>query len=289
MKRVLRPRARHGSRLATGLAAALALLLAAAAAAQEGLVDPSQMPEPLDEVRFDQRLGGPLPLDAVFADEAGREVALQDYFADRPVVLALVYYGCPMLCNLVMDGIAKSLGVISLDPGRDFEVVVVSFDPGETPAMAQQAKAKTLERYGRPQTAAGWHFLTGDEATISRLADAVGFRFVYDPASDEYAHASGIVVATPDGVINQYYYGIDYPPKDVRLALVEASERRIGTLVDQLLLYCYRYDPSLGRYTAVAMRAVRLAGVVFVLGLLTFLLVMWRRERSVDRETLGAA
>ncbi|RMH19989.1 MAG: SCO family protein [Acidobacteria bacterium] len=247
------------------------------------------MPEPLDEVRFDQRLGGPLPLDAVFADEAGREVALQDYFADRPVVLALVYYGCPMLCNLVMDGIAKSLGVISLDPGRDFEVVVVSFDPGETPAMAQQAKAKTLERYGRPQTAAGWHFLTGDEATISRLADAVGFRFVYDPASDEYAHASGIVVATPDGVINQYYYGIDYPPKDVRLALVEASERRIGTLVDQLLLYCYRYDPSLGRYTAVAMRAVRLAGVVFVLGLLTFLLVMWRRERSVDRETLGAA
>jgi protein SCO1/2 len=177
--------------------------------------------------------------------------------------------------------------VLKLDAGEDFDVIAVSIDPGETPAMAAETKAAAVDRYDRPETAAGWHFLTGDEESIRTLTDAAGFSYVYEPDTDEYAHTSGIVIVRPDGVISQYYFGIEYPPKDVRLALVEAGDGKVGSIVDQLLLYCFRYDPALGKYTAAIMRVLRLAGFVFALGLSFFLLVMWRRERRLA--TLGAA
>lgn len=260
--------------------------------ADERVVDPEQMPGPLQDVRFDQHLGDPLPLDARFVDETGREVRLGDYFAERPVVLALVYYECPMLCSLVLGGLAKSIGVLPFDVGEEFDVVAISFDAGETPEMAAAAKATTVERYGRPQTEAGWHFLTGDQEAIDSVLRATGFQVRYLPENDEFAHASGIMIATPEGRLAQYFYGVDYPPKDLRLSLVDSAEEEIGSLVDQVLLYCYRYDPKLGKYTAITMRIVRLAGAAFSLILATFLWIMWRRERAMNRDQtpkLGAA
>ncbi len=264
------------------------LLLLAAPALGQGanLVEPSAMPGPLKDVGFEQRIGDPLPLDAAFVDELGREVTLGDYFTgERPVVLAFVYYDCPMLCSLIMSGVAKSLSVLELETGEDFDVVALSFAPGETPAMAREAKAEALERYGKA-TAAGWHFLSspdGDEEAIRRVADAAGFGYTWVPGTEdragEYAHAAGIVVVTPEGQLAKYFYGIEYPPRDVRLALVEASAGRLGTAVDQLLLYCFRYDPTLGKYTAAITRILRLTGVAFCLALGTFLWVNFRRER----------
>lgn len=284
--------ARFSLLLALALSLLLALAPVAIAGAPEpptpepsdsGLVDPSKMPGPLKEVRFDQQLGRRLPLDAAFVDQHGRAVTLDALLGERPVVLAFVYYECPMLCTLILNGLAKSLSVIDLDIGSDFDVVAISFDPGETPEMALAAQARTLERFGNAEEAGagdGWHFLTGDEAAIARVTEAAGFRFVYDPDTDEFAHTSGIVIVRPDGTLNQYYYGIEYPPRDVRLSLIAASEQRVGSLVDQLLLYCYRFDPQLGKYTVAAMRVLRLAGIVFVLGLSAFLWLMWRRERN---------
>lgn len=256
------------------------------------IVDPDQMPGPLQEVRFDQHLGEALPLTSRFVDEAGREVTLGSYFSERPVVLALVYYECPMLCSLVLGGLAKSIGVLPFDVGSEFDVVVISFDAREKPEMAAAAKATTVERYGRPHTAAGWHFLTGNQDAIDSVTRATGFEVRYLPDSDEFAHASGIMLATPQGQLAQYFYGVEYPPKDLRLALVDSADEKIGSLVDQILLYCYRYDPKLGKYTAFTMRIVRLAGAAFSLILATFLWVMWRRERALNRDqtpTLGAA
>jgi len=275
-------------RAASALLAAGTLLLAGAGpAAGAGVVDPSAMPGPLKEVRFDQQLGEKLPLGAPFVDELGRDVVLGDYFGERPVVLAFVYYDCPMLCSLVLQGLAKSLAVLRFDVGTEYDVVVVSFAPGETPAMAREAEAETIERYGRGG-AEGWHFLTGSADSIERVTDAAGFRYARIPETGEYAHASGIVVATPDGTIAQYYYGIEYPPKDVRLAVVEASEGEVGTVVDQVLLYCFRYDPKLGKYTAVVTRVLRLAGVAFCLGLTLFLWIMWRRDAAEQPPTDAA-
>lgn len=270
-----------------------ALLIAAPgpARAQDRLVDPAQMPGPLSEVRFDQQLGERLPLDTAFRDADGREVVLGDYFDQRPVVLVFVYYECPMLCSLILDGMAKALAVLQLEVGTDFDVVAISFDPGETPAMATAARTRTLSRYKRSATPRGWHFLTGTEQAIAAVTETAGFHFIYDPETDEYGHTSGILVVRPDGVINQYFYGVEYAPKHIRLALIDASAGRLGSLVDQLLLYCFRYDPQLGKYTAATLRVLRLTGAVFALSLVIFLWIMLRRDRASVRrpKPVGAA
>ena len=277
------------SRFGAVLLPLLAFALGTANAGAQPLINPEDMPGPLKEVRFDQHLGRELPLDAPFVDEHGEAVTLGDYFGERPVVLAFVYYQCPMLCTLTMNGLAASLDVVDLEIGRELDVVAVSFDPGEGPAEARVTEEATLRRYGRPETAAGWHFLTGGEAAIARLTEAAGFSYTYLPESDEYAHTSGIVIVTPEGKISQYFFGVEYPPKDVRLALVEASSGAIGSVVDQLLLYCFRFDPQQGKYTAATMRILRLVGGVFVVALILFLWISWRRERAQSQAFSGAA
>ncbi len=269
---------------------ATALLTLPVLAFGDGLVDPRDMPGPLKEVGFDQHLGEKLPLDAVFADETGEAVTLGDYFTDRPVVLAFVYYDCPMLCPMVLNGIARTLGVLKLDAGEDFDVVAISIDPRETSYMAAGQKRATVKRYGREDTVAGWHFLTGDAESVRRVTEAAGFRYTYIEETKEFAHASGMIVATPDGILAQYLYGLDFSPKDARLALVEASAGQIGSVVDQILLYCFRYDPKLGKYTAVVTRILRLAGLVFLAVLGIFIWIMLRRDRLAARSTaLGVA
>ena len=231
---------------------ALALaLLPALAAAQMGAVPPPRPATPgvLQEIGFDQRLGEALPLDAPFTDEQGRAVKLGDYFGKRPVVLSFVYYECPMLCTIGLNGLSAALQVLSFVPGQEFEVVTVSFDPKETPALAAAKKNAYLARYQRPGAEAGWHFLTGSEASIAALTRAVGFRYVWDESTKQFAHPAGLVVATPEGRISHYLFGVEYAPKDLRFALVEAASGRIGNAADQLLLYCYQYDPQAGRYS----------------------------------------
>ncbi len=245
-----------------------------------GRIAPENMPGPLKDVGFDQHLGGQLPLDAWFTDAEGRRLQLGEVIGQRPVVLAFVYYERPMLCSLVMNGVAKSLDVLPFEVGREFDVVAISIDPGETPEMARQARAAAVERYGRPEIEANWHFLVGDQDSVSRTSEVAGFRFVYLPDEDEYAHAAGILIATPEGKVAQYFYGIEYSPKSIRLALVDAAEEKRGSLIDQVLLYCFQYDPQLGKYTMVAMRVLRVAGAAFALFMASFLWLMWRRERS---------
>lgn len=286
-------RKRAHSRSAMAVLAIAGLLTAVPLSADTALVEPENMPGPLKEVRIDQKLGDVLPLDVSFVTEDGARVELGDYFkGERPVILAFVYYECPMLCSLILNGLATSLDVLNFTPGEEFDVVAIGIDPDETPAMAGESKTSTLQRYGRPETEAGWHFLTGAETDIRKVADAAGFGYDYLPSTDEYAHASGIMIVTPEGKLSQYFYGIEYPPKDVRLALVEASENQIGSLVDQILLYCYRYDPQVGRYTAVTMRILRITGALFVLGMIIFVWIAIRRDRSANdaqSHTLGAA
>lgn len=254
------------------------------------LVDPRDMPGPLKEVGFDQKLGDRLPLDVPFIDEQGRELVLGDIFGQRPVILVFVYYDCPMICPMILNGVAKSLGVLEFNVDDEFDVVAISIDPAETPEMARDAKRAAVKRYGRGETAAGWHFLTGSEDSIRRVTDAAGFHYAYVPENGEWAHASGLVIATPDGTLAKYLYGMDFAPKHVRLALVEASENRIGTVVDQILLYCFRYDPALGKYTAVVTRILRLAGIAFCLALGLFLWINLRRDQLAARHSspLGA-
>jgi protein SCO1/2 len=256
------------------------LVLVASTSLGEGRVAEKDMPGPLSEVGFDQNLGRSLPLDASFLDEGGRPVRLGDYFGERPVLLAFVYYECPMLCQLILGGLAKSLNIVSLDAAEDFEIVVISIDPKETPSIAAASKEEMISRYPRlREGASGWHFLTGAEAESRRVADVAGFRYQYVAETDEYAHASGIMVVGPQGEISQYYYGVSYAPKDLRLALVQASEGKVGSLIDQVMLYCFRWDPQLGKYTAITMRIVRVAGAIFSLLLATFLWTMWRFEK----------
>jgi protein SCO1/2 len=241
---------------------------------------PAQARSPLlSKVGFDQNLDAQLPLDVPFRDEAGRAVTLGDYFGRRPVIVNLVYYECPMLCTLELTELARSLKPIAFDPGKDFEIVTVSIDPGEQPALAAAKKQRYLELYGRKQAGAGWHFLTGDETSIHRLAQTVGFRYEYDPKTDQYAHPAGIIMATSEGRISRYFYGLNYPARDLRLGLMEASAGKIGSPIDRLLLICFHYDPSTGKYTFAIMSALRILGVATVLGLGTFMFVMYRRER----------
>ncbi len=246
-------------------------------------------PPMLKDVGIEQRLGKPLPLDAIFQDEMGRPVRLGQYFQTRPVILVLAYYNCPMLCTQVLNGLVSSAKVLSFDAGKEFEIVVVSFDPRERPADARAKKAPYLAEYGRPGASAGWHFLTGSLASIERITQAVGFQYRYDDSQGQFAHASAIYVVTPDGRLSRYFYGIEYAPRDLRLALVESSGGGIGSPVDQILLYCYHYDPKVGKYSAAVMGIVRLGGVAAVLLLSTFLILMWRRDKRRDALKLAEA
>ena len=264
--------------------AALLALAPALAAAQMGAVPPPSPATPgvLPQVGFDQRLGESVPLDLAFTDDTGRAVKLADYFGKKPVVLSLVYYDCPMLCTLSLNGLAGALEVLSFVPGQEFEVVTVSFDPKETPALAAAKKKAYLARSKRPGAQAGWHFLTGPAESIAALTRAVGFRYVWDEPTKQFAHPAGVVVLSPEGRVSHYLFGVEYAPKDLRLALVAAAGGRIGGPADQLLLYCYRYDPHAGRFSASILNLVRLLGVLTVLGLAAFILTA-----SVARKSHG--
>jgi protein SCO1/2 len=238
----------------------------------------SQMPAALQKVAFEQRLNAQLPLDLPFTDETGAAVKLGDYFGRKPVVLAFVYYECPMLCTQVLNGLESALRVIHESAGKEFDVVTVSFDPRETPVLAAGKKKAYLDRYKRAGAEQGWHFLTGEQASIDALTKAAGFSFYWDDQTQQFAHASGIVVATPAGKLSRYFFGIDYSARDLKFALIESSSGKIGSLTDRLLLYCYHYDPATGNYGFVAMRAVRLGGAVTLVALFGFIFVSIRRE-----------
>jgi len=246
---------------------------------REGGQPSSVLPKPLREIGFDQNLDAQVPLDIPFRDEDGRTVPLGKYFGSKPIVLALVYYDCPMLCTQVLNGLTTALGVLSLDAGKEFDVVTVSFDPRETPALARAKKAKQLERYKRPTAMAGWHFLTGDQPSITRLTKAVGFRYVWDDNLKQFAHPTGVMVLTPQGRLARYLFGIEYGPRDLRFAIIDASSGKIGNAADALLLYCYHYDPENGRYGFVIMNVLRIAGIATILALAVFIIVMVRREK----------
>jgi protein SCO1/2 len=247
---------------------------------QEPGAPASAVPAPLREIGFDQNLDRPLPLDTEFADEQGHTVRLAQFFGSKPVVLAFVYYDCPMLCTQVLNALTSTLAVLSLDAGKDFQVVLVSFDPREKPPQAAAKKADLLQRYKRPGADVGWHFITGKEAAIRQVTSAAGFRYAWDEQTKQFAHPTGIIVVTPDGRPARYLFGIEYGPRDVQLALVEASAGRIGSVVDSLLLYCYHYDPMTGRYGIYVMRVLRVAGIATVLLIGTFIIVMVRREKT---------
>lgn len=247
---------------------------------------PSGLPKALNRVGIDQKLNEQLPLDLVLRNEKGDSVRLGDYFGKKPVVLSLVYYQCPMLCNQVLNGMVTAFRVMSFAPGQEFEVVTVSFDPRETPTLAA-AKKKTYVDYlpeaKRVGANAGWHFLTADEESIKKITDAVGFRYHFDDATNQFAHASGIFVATSQGKLARYFYGIEYAPRDLRLGLIEAADNRIGSPVDQLLLYCYHYDPATGKYGAAVMNMMRAGGVITLIAIVGMLLVLRRRgQRQID-------
>jgi protein SCO1 len=244
------------------------------------------LPAPLREIGFDQNIDHFVPLDTIFRDESGRTVQLGDYFGKRPVVMVFAYFDCPMLCTQVVHGLAGALGVLSLEPHQDFEIVTVSFNPADTPASAAAKKAIYLERYRRAGASAGWHFLTGDQPSIDRLTRAAGFRYAWDADTNQFAHPSGVIVLTPEGRLARYLFGIEYSPRDLRFAIVEASSGRVGSKVDALLLFCYHYDPMTGRYGFLIMRAIRLAGAATVLALAAFIIVMVRRERGAPERGL---
>ena len=237
-------------------------------------------PPGLKNVGIEQHLNEQVPPELIFRDENGNQVRLADYFGKKPMILNLVYYQCPMLCGEVLSGLESALRVLKFDVGNQFDVVTVSFDPHETPAMATAKKAEFLKRYGRPGATQGWHFLTGPQQSIDALTKAAGFQYEYDPKSGQFAHTTAIMVLTPEGRIAQYYYGVEYAPKDLRLGLIQASQNKIGNIVDQVLLYCYHYDPATGKYGAVVMRILRLAGAATILTLGLFMLVMFRRGSS---------
>ncbi len=244
---------------------------------------PYGRPPALREVGIEQRLNQQVPLDLTFKDESGKTVRLGDYFRGKPVVLSLVYYKCPMLCNLVMNGELRSFRQVQQTLGRDFEAVTVSFDPSETPALAAEKKASYVDKYNRPGAAEGWHFLTGADDQIHKLADSVGFSYRWDDKTKQWAHASGIMILTPQGLVSRYQYGIEYSKNDLRLSLVDSSANKIGSITDQMLLFCYHYDPTKGKYTFAIMNALRVAGTASVLALGLFMFVNLRRDRLVGR------
>src|ERR1700682_5005820 len=265
--------------LALGAAASAGAQTAPANLGKSSAVLPSQ----LQNVGFEPPLNGQMPLDLGFHDESGLDVTLREYSGQRPVLLALVYYGCPMLCNQVEMGVVGTLKMLSFTPGRDYEVVFVSFDPRENPAMAAQKKESAMSHFGRRDTASGWHFLTGSKESIDALTKASNFRYSFDTRANIFAHASGIMLLTPDGRISRYFYGVEYPSRDIRLGLVDASAGKIGNPIDPLLLYCFEYDPATARYSATILRIVRLGGLLTILIIVAGILIFRRRDiRSID-------
>jgi protein SCO1/2 len=243
-------------------------------------VNSTTMPAQLQNVGFDPQLNAQIPLDLPFVDENGSNVQLRDYFKQKPVVLAFVYYGCPMLCNQVEQGVVGALRMLSFTPGRDYEVVFVSFDPRESPDMAAQKKKSALDHFRGPQTASGWHFLTGTKESIDAATKAANFRYSFDAKTNLFAHASGIMLLTPDGRISRYFYGVEYPGRDMRLGLVDASAGKIGTPVDRALLFCYQYDPSSATYSASILKIIRLGGILTVLCIVGGILIFRRRDAA---------
>jgi len=235
----------------------------------------------LTEMGVDQKLDSQLPMDAVLRDEEGRAVPLKEYFQGTPVILSFVYFECPMLCTMTLNGLVHSLKPLSFNVGKEFEVISISIDPSETPSLAAQKKQSYIKEYGRSGASLGWHFLTGDQESIRRITDAAGYRYKWDEHTKQWAHVSAIVIATPDGRVSQYLHGIEFASRDVRLSLVKASEYKIGTIVDRALLYCYHYDPTTGKYGFVIMNTVRLAGLATVFALAAFIVVSVRRERRL--------
>ena len=238
-------------------------------------------PALLRSVGIEQKMGAQVPVDTLFEDEAGRPATLRKYLG-KPVILALVYYQCPSLCNMVLSGVLRSVKSLSMTAGDEYNIVAVSFDPRENAEMAAAKKVSYIKGYNRPGAEGGWHFLTGSESSSKALADSVGFHFAYDNVTNQYAHGSAIILLTPEGRVARYFYGIDYPARDVRFGLEEASHRRIGSPVDAVLLYCYHYDPSNGKYGMVIMNVLRLAGFATVAALATFMIVMLRRDFKVS-------
>jgi protein SCO1/2 len=247
-----------------------------------------QLPQVLQKVGVEQHLNRQLPLDAEFVDDTGKTVRLGDYFGKHPAILSLVYYNCPMLCSEEMDGLAGALEMVKLTPGKDFDIVIISIDPSETPALAAKKKAFYVKRYGRPETANGWHFLTGQQAAIDAVSNAVGFGYIRVPGPDgkldQFAHASAIELATTDGHLAQYYLGVEYSPKDIMLGLIEASGNKIGSPVANILTYCYHYDPQTNKHSLIVARIVQLGGMVTVVSLGSFMFVMFRRDIQLGRE-----
>jgi len=264
------------------------LLLASTAWSQgmtQGIMSPPANARPpyLTNVGIEQHLDAQVPADLNFTDDTGRAVRLGDYYGKKPLILNLVYYNCPMLCGETLAGLTGSMKMIKFDVGREFDVLTVSFNPQETPQLAAEKKKDYLKRYGRPNAAAGWHFLTGPADSINALTKSVGFQYQYDAAKNQYAHATAIMVLTPQGRISRYFYGVDFPPKDLRMGVVEASEGKIGNAVDQVLLYCYHYDPAAGKYGAVVANMLKIGGAITVLILAGMILIFLRMEKAVMR------
>jgi protein SCO1/2 len=247
-----------------------------------------ELPQVLQKVGVAQHLNQQLPLDASFVDETGKSVKLGDYFGKHPAILSLVYYTCPMLCSEELNGLTSSLEMVKLTPGKDFDVVVISIDPSDTPEQAAKSKALYVKRYGRPETAAGWHFLTGQRPAIDAVTNAVGFGYVRVPGPDgklsQFAHASSIEIVTPEGKLAQYYLGVEYSPKDMLLGLIDASGNKIGSPVANILTYCYHYDPNLNKHSLIIARVVQLGGMITVASLGGFMFLMFRRDVKVARE-----
>jgi protein SCO1/2 len=255
---------------------------------QSGENTGDQLPQVLQKVQVSQHLNQQLPLDAAFVDDTGKPVVLGDYFGKRPAIVSLVYYNCPLLCSEEMDGLTSALEMVKLTPGKDFDVVIISIDPSETPELAAKKKAFYLKRYGRPETAAGWHYLTGTRPSIDAVTNAVGFGYVRVPGPDgklsQFAHASSIELVTTDGKLAQYYLGVEYSPKDILLGLIEASDNKIGSPVANILTYCYHYDPQTNKHSLIIVRVVQLGGMVTMASLGGFMFVMFRRDYKLGRD-----
>jgi len=252
-----------------------------------GVMSPpaNSRPPRLENVGIEQHLDAQIPPDLIFRDETGKPVKLGEYFGHKPLILNLVYYNCTMLCGEALAGLSSAMRLVKFDVGNEFDVVTVSFDPRETPEMAAAKKKDYVGRYGRANAATGWHFLTGQPDSINALTRAVGFQYQYDAKSNQYAHATAIMVLTPQGRISRYFYGVDFPPKDLRMGLVEASQGKIGNAVDAVLLYCYHYNPETGKYGAIVINILRLAAAATIVLLGGLILTLWRLDRSVARKT----
>jgi protein SCO1/2 len=278
---------KHNSILAAAsVVLTLALAVAASAQINSGVMSPpaNTRPPRLENVGIEQHLNAQVPPDLTFVDDKGKPIKLGDYFGRKPLILNLVYYNCTMLCGEALAGLSSAMRLIKFDVGNEFDVITVSFDPRETTEMAAAKKKDFVDRYGRASAARGWHFLTGQPGSINALTKAVGFQYQYDPKTNQYAHATAIMVLTPQGRISRYFYGVDFPPKDLRMGLVEASQSKIGNAVDAVLLYCYHYDPETGKYGAIIGNILRLAAAATILLLGGLILILWRLDRAATKK-----